>query len=541
LTASILWQRGLQDPDAAQAFFDPAGTRITSGTDLPGAMAAGARLARAIREREPVVIFGDYDVDGISAAALVCEFVQDRGGICRVVLPDRLADGYGLTLHRLQQLHAENCHLLFSVDCGISSHAEVAWANEHGLEVVITDHHEPGALLPPARIIVDPKLSGPERLRGLAGVGVAFLVARSAADALGDREPESLRKYLDLVALGTIADVVPLFGENRTLTRAGLAVINRKSRRGLLALAAAAGLGTEPVGAQDVAFRLAPRLNAAGRLGDARRGLELLLTKDPGEAERLASVLQQENTRRQSLEQTVLAQALEQVEKLPELPWALALYQPDWPLGVLGLAASRLCERYHRPCFVGSLHHGAIRASGRSIPGFSLHAVLNKLAPMLCQWGGHELAAGVSLRPEAFPGFAEAINAAAHRDLQPEHFEPELTIDAAIGLGELTPRLVEELKRLEPFGFGNAQPMLAATHVSLGSPPRVVGERHLKLKLQDDKGRWLDAIGFGLGARAGELKCGEALDVAGTVSENTWNGNTRLQMEVKDFRPTAGK
>jgi single-stranded-DNA-specific exonuclease len=333
-----------------------------------------------------------------------------------------------------------------------------------------------------------------------------------------------------------VTDVVPLLGENRILVWSGLQVLNQGLRPGLRALAAVAGLGGCTLGSQELGFRLGPRLNAAGRLGDARRSLDLLLTRDPAEAERLAGELDRENARRQSLERTVLRAALARVAAAPEVPGALVLSDPEWPLGVLGLAASKLCERFHRPCFVLNEKHGVARGSGRSIPGFPLHSALESLSPLLAKWGGHELAAGVTLPAERVPEFARELAAAAERSLTPEQRVPELAIEAETPLQAITDGLVRELKRLEPFGFGNSRPLLAVTGVTLAAPPRVVGERHLKLRVTDTGRRVLDVIGFGLGERAPELRSGSVLDLAGFAGENEWNGARVLQLELKDFR-----
>lgn len=539
LTASILWQRGLNDPAQARAFLDPGSARLLDHRLLPGAEEAGARLAAAIKDRTLIAVAGDYDADGITAAALMSEFIRDSGGRTCVFLPNRETDGYGLNRNILQHAFNADAGLLVTVDSGITACEEAALARREGLPLVITDHHEPGQRLPDAEVIVDPKLSGPEAFRPLAGVGVALEVARAASAALGEISPGRLRKYLDLAALGTVTDVVPLVGENRTLVWSGLQVMNQGQRPGLRALAAVAGVDGGALGSQDLAFRLGPRLNAAGRLGDARRSLDLLLTRDDGEAERLAAELDRENSRRQSLERSVLHAALGRVGDPAAVPGALVLSDPEWPLGVLGLAASKLCERFHRPCFVLNERHGIARGSGRSIPGFPLHTALEALSPLLAKWGGHELAAGVTLTVDRVPEFARALASAAERILNPDQLVPELRIEISTPLAGLTTALSRELRRLEPFGYGNARPLFAVPGVTLAAPPRVVGERHLKLRVTDPGRRVLDVIGFGLGERAPELRPGQVLDLAGSISENAWNGSCTLQLEIKDLRLSA--
>ncbi len=535
LTAQILIHRGLTDLESATQFLNPTGIRLINFRELPGTQEAGALMAQAIRERAGIAIFGDYDVDGVTSTAVMAEFIRDRGGKVQILLPDRLSDGYGLNIKCLDALKEQNVQYLITVDCGITALAEVRRARELGLNVIVTDHHEPGAELPEAHAIVNPKVSGPETFRTLAGVGVALQVIRAAAEALGETDHEPLRKYLDLVALGTVADVVPLLGENRRLTRAGLSVINRGNRPGLTALIKAAALEKGALTSQDLAFKLAPRLNAAGRIGDAQQSYDLLMADSESTADALAQQLNQLNTRRQSMEQAVIAEATQHIQALDPLPWALMVAGRDWPLGVLGLAASKLCERFHRPCFVLGEHEGFWRGSGRSIPGFPLHAVLDSLAPILHKWGGHEMAAGVTLVEEHLDAFRQGLDASAHVRLTEEMMTPFITVDACVGLKELTPRFCQELKALEPYGFCNTRPMLKLSQMWLATAPRVVGERHLKLKLTDGQNRSLDAIGFGLAEEAQYLDIANPLDIVGHLMENTWNGTTSLQLEIKDI------
>jgi len=534
LAAAILLQRGMSG-DEASAFLDPSGKRFRDFRDLPGTEAAGELIAEAVRHGSKIAVFGDYDVDGITASALVSEFLALRGAEFMVRLPDRNAHGYGLNTQFIREAAAWGAKLLITVDCGITAVEEVDLARQLGIATLITDHHEPGPAQPAAEVIVNPKATGPADLHLLAGVGVAMQVIRAASHALGEGNPEILRRHLDLVALGTVADVVPLVGENRLLTRAGLAVINRGGRMGLKALIRAADLENEPVSSTHLAFRLAPRLNAAGRMGDARSSLDLLLCQDYDQAQELAGFLNQENSRRQSVEQTILREAEKQLSQR-DLPMVIVISGPKWPLGVMGLVASKLCEKYHRPSFVLSEGEESARGSGRSIPGFPLHQALAKTAHLLEKWGGHEMAAGVTVPLQNRRAFEEALQTAAEEVLLEEHLLPALTIDAQSRLDELNFRLLKELRAFEPFGYGNTRPVFMVSRAGLAQPPRVLGERHLKLKLTDGRNHVMDAIGFGLGERAEELDAGAFLDVAGQISENNWNGTSTVQMELKDFR-----
>lgn len=538
LTAEILLQRGLEG-EAARIFYNPSGVRLTHFQELPGTEAAGALLAGALRQGDRIAVFGDYDVDGVTASALILEFIQLRGGRADVYLPKREEDGYGLNRKVVEKIAASGAKLLITVDCGITALSEITLAKAQGLRVLVSDHHEPGPELPAADALVNPKATGPEELAILAGVGVAFQVVRAAADALGEKDPEQLRRHLDLVALGTVADVVPMLRENRFLTRSGMAVLNRGGRVGLRALLRATGLDKTSVNSLDLAFRLAPRLNAAGRLGDARQSLDLLLTQDAQEADRLAQYLNQQNSLRQNLEKTVLAEAETQVPDR-ELPPVLVVCGPGWPLGVVGLVASRLMEKYYRPCFVLSRENDLLRGSARSVAGFPLHLVLETLSPLLQKWGGHEMAAGVTLGTDQLDAFRAGLIAQAGQRLDFASQIPSLTIDAEPSLAGITRRFIRELQRFEPHGHRNDRPMLALSGVRICQPPRVVGERHLKLKVADEQDRFLDIIGFGLGKRAHELSLHNLIDIVGHASENVWNNSSTLQIEMKDFKPAAG-
>lgn len=542
VTASILLQRGLTDLDSARGFLHPAGIRFRDFRELPGAVSAGEILAKAVRDRDPIVIVGDYDVDGITASALLEEFIRARGGLCRVHLPLRSGDGYGLQEKLVRAAAREGARLLITVDCGITAAAEVELAKFLGMRVIVTDHHEAGEETPSADALVNPKLGESEGFHFLSGVGVALQVARAASDALGEKDPEILRRHLDLVALGTVADVVPLLGENRSLTRAGLAMINRGGRLGLRALREVAGLSEGALSSADLAFRLAPRLNAAGRLNDARISLELLLSQDAGQAGNLARELNLQNQQRQDLEKAILEEAEGKLAGLSVLPRVLVVSGREWPVGVLGLVASRLCEKHHRPCFALSEQAGVAKGSGRSIPGFSLHHALSRIAGNLIKWGGHERAAGVTLALEELPGFARAMQEMGEADLTPEQLQASLRIDAALEPSDLDARLVQELKKLEPCGEGNPRPVFSFLGVRLSEPPRVLKERHLKLRVRRDgagPSGPLEAIGFGFGHRAGEFAGKADWDLAGYVSENTWNGHTAVQVEIKDFREAS--
>jgi len=501
LIARLLLNRGLADPEEILAFLDPGLERLASPFDLPDLDVAAARLARAVRRREPLVVYGDYDADGLTAASLLTQFCQELGLPCTTYIPDRLTEGYGLNQQALEKLAAQ-ASLLVTVDCGVSDVAEVAWARDHGLEVIITDHHELPPELPPALAVVNPKRAGEAYpFEMLAGVGVALLLALGVRARLREEgwfktHPEpNLRGYLDLVALGTAADVVPILGENRILVREGLKVLGETRRPGLLALKEVAGMNGKTVSFRDLCFRLAPRINAAGRLGQALGALQLLLATDLNQARSQARILNELNRRRQSLEGEVLEQAkgLIRQQALDRRP-VMVLGREGWHPGVLGIVAARLAEEFHRPVALVGLKEGIGKGSGRSIPGYHLFQGLEACRQYFLKFGGHEAAAGFVIRQEnlaALQADLEETFLAQTGELQ---LRPTLKVDAAVEFSDLDQGFYQHLERLRPFGPGNPEPVFMCEGVECLTS-RVVGERHLKVQLSQG-GVVMEAIAF---------------------------------------------
>lgn len=501
LVARLLLNRGLRHPEAVQAFLDPALERLYPPFGLADLETAAARLGQAVRRGEPLAVYGDYDADGVTATAVLHQFFTELGLKVSTYIPDRLKEGYGLKIGGLQQL-ASQARLIVTVDCGISDAAEVAWARDQGLEVIVTDHHEIPPELPPALAVVNPKRGGAAYPFGdLAGVGVALLLAlgvRAELRAEGwfskHKEP-NLRSYLDLVALGTAADVVPLLGENRILVRQGLKVLEESRRPGLAALKELTRLEGKPVSFRDVVFRLAPRLNAAGRLGQARCALELLLGDDLAQARLQANYLHNLNRQRQALEEAMLREAatLIRKEKLASRP-VLVLAQEGWHPGVLGIVAARLAEDYHRPVALVSLQNGMGRGSARSVEGFHLFKGLHACREVLNRYGGHEAAAGFEVAADKLAALQAGLERAFGEQVGPEPPRPTLKVDAQVQLAELNRDFFGHLERLRPFGPGNPLPVFVCREVNcLGS--RVVADRHLKVQLHHG-GRVMEAIAF---------------------------------------------
>lgn len=489
LVARLLLNRGLADPEEILAFLDPTLERLHPPFELVDLKPAAARLSRAVQLREPVAIYGDYDADGLTATCLLHQFLKELGLSCIAYIPDRLREGYGLKAPVLKEL-ASRARLLVTVDCGISDVQEVAWAQAQGLEVIVTDHHEIPQELPPALAVVNPKRGGESYPFGdLAGVGVALLLAlgvraelREAGWFKGQPEP-NLRSYLDLVALGTAADVVPVVGENRILMQNGLKVMEESRRPGLVALKEVTGLEGKPITYRDLVFRLAPRLNAAGRLGQARGALELLLNSDLAQARVQAAHLHNLNRQRQALEEEVLRQAdaLIRRQGLAQRP-VLVLAQEGWHPGVLGIVAARLAEEYFRPVALVTLEDARGRGSARSIEGFHLFQGLHACRRLLSRYGGHRAAAGFEVPPENLAALQESLEQAFEEQMGPDLPRPTLKVDAQVELADLDEEFFQHLKRLRPFGPGNPEPVFACLGVNcLGS--RVVGERHLRVQL----------------------------------------------------------
>ena len=537
LVARILLNRGLAAADDILAFFDPSLERLNPPFGLPDLEAATGRLGRAVRQGEPVAVYGDYDADGLTATAVLHQFFRELGLPCFPYIPDRLTQGYGLKTQGLKELAAQ-AKLLVTVDCGSSDFQEVAQAQELGLEVIITDHHEVPPELPESLAVLNPKRVGHDYpFRELAGVGVALLLAlgvRAELRAEGwfrsHREP-NMRSYLDLVALGTAADVVPLVGENRILVHQGLKVLEESRRPGIIALKEVTQLEGKPISYQDVVFRLAPRLNAAGRMGQARCALELLLSDDLAQARVQARYLHNLNRQRQALEEEVLKQARTLIRQsgLESRP-VLVLGKEGWHPGVIGIVAARLAEEYYRPVALVSLENGRGRGSARSIEGFHLFQGLHACRQALHKYGGHQAAAGFELAADNLSALQDLMDQAFQAQLGDTPPRPTLKVDAQAELQDLNRIFYRHLETLRPFGPGNPAPVVVCMEVDcLGS--RVVGGKHLKVQLTQG-GNVLEAIAFD---RAGSHPMVGRLDVALGTRVSHYQGRTHPDLRLLDW------
>jgi single-stranded-DNA-specific exonuclease len=530
ITASVLVRRGYGDPEEARAFL--AGELPLHDPYLLGDMQVAVEHIRAtVAAGKRICVHGDYDVDGICATVLAVFVLRELGAEVEWHLPSRFDEGYGISGQTLERLAEEGCGLVLTVDCGITAVEEIRRARELGLDVIVTDHHRPGEQLPDCPIVATRPSGYP--FPELCGTGVVYKLGQALLGA----DADALRRQLDLVALATIADVVPLVGENRSLAIAGLRGLARTQKVGLRALMKVARVDPAAVDAGAVGFRLAPRINAAGRLGHPRAALELLLTEDREEARRLADRLEDLNRDRQAVEDKILRAAIVQVEEWPEAKRrqrGYVVWGEDWHEGVIGIVASRLVERYHRPVVLIAGTEGLWKGSGRSIPSFDLHGALGACAHYLERFGGHRAAAGLSISPEQLEPFAEAFAAQAEGLVGEEDLLPTTIIDAVLPRGaRLTLDLCEELRRLAPFGLGNPAVTLLAPACELGDLATVGDGKHLRFRVHRDGRDAGSAIAFGQGTKLDRYRRVGRYDVAFRLEENRWNGTVAPQLVVR--------
>ncbi|GFO69181.1 single-stranded-DNA-specific exonuclease RecJ [Geomonas limicola] len=537
LTARLIANRGLDDPAAAHNYLNPTLASLHDPLLLSGIPESVERLFLALTRGERVCVHGDYDVDGVTSTALLISFFRAIGLDCCHYIPKRLTEGYGLSEQGVQAALERGAAVLITVDCGITAVAEARLCRELGLDLIVTDHHSPPEELPDACAIINPLLPGCRYpFKSLAGVGVAFhllIALRSRLRAEGrlpTPEPD-LRDYLDLVALGTIADVVPLLGVNRVLASYGLKQLSSSKRPGIDALKDVAGV-TGEVGCGAVGFRLAPRINAAGRLEDAALGLELLLTSDPDRARQIARELDDANAERQALERATLEEARAMLEEgACRGRKSIVLGSQLWHPGVIGIVASRIVELFHRPVILFAFEDGNGRGSGRSISKFHLLDAIKGCADHLVRFGGHSHAAGLSILEEELERFALKFDEAASSVLDADALTPSLAYDAELRAADVSEALVEEVDRMKPFGMGNPEPLFLLKGATVTSS-RVLKGGHLKLQISLG-GRSFDAIGFGL---AEKEVAGGRVDLLCTPGINVWNGKSSLQLTIKDLR-----
>lgn len=538
--AQILINRGIETPEAARLFFTGKTADLYDPFLMADMEAAVDRVIQALRKQEKIIIHGDYDVDGITAVSMLYLFLRDLGGQVSYYIPDRQAEGYGLSLSGIEESQRRGINLIISVDCGITSVTEVELAKKLGIDAIISDHHEPGPTLPEAVAILDPKredCSYP--FSELAGVGVAYKLAQGILQK-ENLESTYLERYLDLVAIGSAADIVPLINENRILVREGLERLNRNGNEGIKALIDTANFKRGNIQVGNIVFGLAPRINAVGRLGSAERAVRLLITRDYNRALSIAAVLERENRKRKEIDNKTLNEALQKIarEYDPEKHSVIVLSRERWHPGVVGIVASRIVEKYYRPTVMITIEDGIGKGSARSIPGFDLFSAIRECSDLLEQYGGHKYAAGLTIRADCIDEFKERFNKAASLVITEDDFIPKLDIDAEIELDEITPEVVRTLRDFAPFGPKNMKPNFASYGLDVVGVPKIVGTNHLKFKVRQPSsgGLVFDVIGFNLGHLLPLTENPRGLDMVYNIEENEWMNQINLQLCAKDLR-----
>lgn len=538
LMARMLAARGVRTAEEARAYLAPQLSHLHSPYRMSGMQAAVERLEAALARKEKVLIYGDYDVDGTVAIVLLKTAIELLGGTADYHVPHRIRDGYGMKDEVIAGAAEEGVRLIVSVDTGIRAFAAAEAAQRAGVDLIVTDHHLPEArALPRALVVLNPNQPGCEYpCKALCGAGVAFKVAQALLERHG--RGSLLPSFLKMVAVATIADAVPLTGENRVFASLGLAGLRRPANAGLKALLEVAGLDNgRPLSAGDVAFRVAPRINAAGRMDVAQEVIEMFSGRDLERSRQIAQRLNQLNADRQAEEARIVAAVCKRLDEDQALreSYCIVVEGEGWHRGVIGIVATRVVERYHRPALVVSIEGGEAHASGRSLRSFHLLEALESCAPLFTRFGGHAFAVGCALPAERVPELRAALDGFARARLTPADFEPRLSLDGEVTLDQVTPEFLRQIERLAPFGMGNPQPVFAARGVRLAQPPLLLKEKHLKLRVMQ-RGRAFDALGWRMGERLAEFKAGEDLDLAFTIEQNPNPEFPAVQLTMSDVR-----
>lgn len=558
LIAQILINRGIKTVEGINDFLTSSINNLHDPFLLPDMKKAVERIGRAISSGEGILIYGDYDVDGVTATSLLYLFFKEIGYDASYYIPHRLREGYGLREDAIYKIKENGIGLIITADCGTTSNPQVAAAQGLGIDVIITDHHEPPDVLPQAYAVINPnRTDSLYPFRDLAGVGVAMKLAQGVLQGFkGSRiqgfkeikefnDPVTpqpldpiLHKYLDLVALGTIADVSPLIGENRKLVKEGLKLLSKGERKGIAALKLVSNLDGQNISVGIVGFTLAPRINAAGRLDNADIGVMLLTTDSEEEAMRCAKMMDEKNRERQRIEEEILNEVRERINKDIDInnAKAIVLSSENWHQGVIGIIASRIVDEYYRPTILISMRENGIgKGSARSIPAFHLYDGLLECSSYLDAFGGHKYAAGITIRKENINPFSEKINEIVRARLKEEDFIPRFYIDSEVNINDLNFKILKGLELLEPFGISNPEPVFSISDVE-ALYPKIVGKNHLKLKVRQERAQ-ADAIGFNMGEKIQMFNKSESgFDIAVTPRLNEWQGTLSIQMKIKDIR-----
>lgn len=533
LLATVLVNRNIVEDDDVELFLNPTRNDFHDPYLMPDMKPAVQRIINAIKNNEKTIIYGDYDVDGITSITVLSKFLKERGLNVESYIPNRLNEGYGLNKAAIKKIADEGFKLIITVDCGISGTEEVEYAYNLGMEVIVTDHHEPLDELPKALAVIDCKRKDSKYpFNSLAGVGVAFKLIQAIGLELKIDEKEYL-KYLDIVAIGTISDIVPLVDENRVIAKLGLKLIEVTRSPGVRALLNAAGY--KEINSNTVSFGIAPRINACGRMGHEREALDLFLTENIVEANRITNTLNEYNKNRQSIEKRIFEEVVAKIESEHlDKKNSIVLGAENWHHGVIGIVASKVTELYFKPSILVCFEGNEGKGSGRSIPGFDLHAALCATSNYLEKYGGHEMAVGLSLKRDKFENFRKAFEEKAEQ-AHTEEIVPVIKIDKEIELKDISLESVKSLNLLEPFGEANKTPIFIYRNLRIDSIRALSEGKHLKLTLKD-KNTIINAIGFNMGSYSEEYQLGDKIDVIGVLEINSFNGMECVQINMKDIR-----
>ncbi|MBN2423585.1 MAG: single-stranded-DNA-specific exonuclease RecJ [Calditrichaceae bacterium] len=495
------------------------------------------RIIIALREGENILIYGDYDVDGVTGVSVLYDGLFKMGGKVSFFIPDRFEEGYGVSAEGIKKARNRGTSLMITVDCGITAVDEVAFASQSGIDTIICDHHEPGESLPAAVAVIDAKIKEcPYPFKELAGCGVAFKLLQAIAEYLGT-DPSFANQYLDLVAIGTSADIVTLTGENRVLVKHGLSMINENPRPGLFALMENCGMIGKELTVNKIVFVLAPRLNAVGRISNAKKAVHLLTTTSLQQGKNISKILEKENETRKNIDEVTFMEAQQLLDETIDLDKkrVLVIARENWHTGVIGIVASRLLEKMNRPTVLISIQDGVGKGSARSLPTFDIYEAFRKLDHLLINYGGHQYAAGLTISAENIPVLDDALNQIAEDDLVIEEMVPKLSIDAEVRFKDLDANFFNDLKAMAPHGPGNMRPVFVTSELCVFGNASIVGHNHLKLKFKQDD-VVIDAIGYNLGDYLNQLKnARNILDCAYVLEETRWSGQTTIQMRIRDL------
>lgn len=545
ITAQLLINRGIDDMSHASSFINSSLNSFHNPQQMKDMDKAVQRIIHAINTKEKIFIYGDYDVDGITATSLLILFLREIGVDASYYIPKRTEEGYGLNLNAIKKIKEQGGSLIITVDCGITAVEETKAANEMGIDLIITDHHQLSDKKPPAFAILHPGQDGClYPFKSLTGVGIVFKLIKSLRSSFKDRGVSqdrlpNLKKHLDLVSLGTIADIAPLLGENHIIAKYGLREISRTEKAGLKALKTVAGIHERDVTVTDVGFLLGPRINAAGRLGDADSAIRLFTTSDINEALEIARHLNSENKKRQIIQDDILKEVRKQISEQcsVEKERAIVLSSPNWHQGVIGIVASKVVEEYYKPTILISVDGEYGKGSARGIPSFHLYEGLRRCSDLLVDFGGHKYAAGLTIKKDRIDEFRNYFQQVTAEVLKDEDCIPQIDIDMTVGLSDMDYTLLEEIERIGPFGTSNPPPLFCSKDVKVVGEPALIGKNNAHLKMDiEDGAEMMEVIGFNVSHLLKEIDDGGLYDIVYTPMTNNWGRNRRLQLKLKDIR-----